>query len=413
MCSRFKVFAFLFLVICVSLDAQGKDLQDLLAEYEAELLKAASNENATEASASIVILARLGSPQYVKAIDLLIKRNELEIKLALIRAMFLIQDVSPTAIHFLQAALTSNSQNLVYAAVPVVRELNLKPFDFDAIWNPKEETYLWHVIARSYNTFEEQLANVGKVRPWRDASWNSLNDNTKIILLSRAGTPEAFEILLPILKSQNREEYYLTPADPVNVSFLESLMNHSSPSVRAYACKSLMNAGNLSCINAIQKALLSGDAKKYTEMPGGIYEFLPYLNSEAIKASMESGGDSEIQSGFMELMNKGTWYPLKELTKKKFPSASNGILRNLKIQSIGFEKNYEQLLTLLHETMEASDLERYSALPNFLDAFSAAPDNIAHEAYLIVHDWLKARNAKGQLSIGIVQKESRWKMQHF
>jgi hypothetical protein len=181
MCSRFSIIAFSFLALCVFVDAESKDLPELLASYETELLKAASHENVTEAASSIVILARLGSPQYANARDLLIKRNELEIKLALIRAMYLIQDDSTTARQFLKAALNSNSEQLVFAAVPVVLQLDLKPIDFAGVWNPKQETYLWHVLARMFNTFEEQLANVGKVRPWHDASWNSLNDNTKII----------------------------------------------------------------------------------------------------------------------------------------------------------------------------------------------------------------------------------------
>lgn len=391
----------ILLLFSLIADLAGEDFTMAKNQYEAEMLKLIDGTPA-EASEALVVLAELNSPLYEHARKKVMVRKEDGLQVGIIKAIMTTKDASPEAIHFLESCIRSNSDALVFHATPAIRDVPKIRVRFANIWDRNRQSFFWHVYSWRYGTFEDKIDGIGLARPWRDPSWKTLDEDTRLTLLSRAGTEEAIDYLLNALDAEKQQDYGLTLAEPVDLPLLKSLLNDNRPAIKKYACLSLRKAGDASCNGLIEELIESERFDELARFQLPWWELLSELNSKSLLKFIHSGHsdvEKNLFSIYSELLKRDEAIPADQLITT-YPALEERFTLNLRIDQALSSKNYNVIQSILEQILSQTDVETYQLLGMLyvklsnVSVNSQLPEEISHQLLLDLQEWVAAKDPR-------------------
>lgn len=396
--TRILICITVFLVISDLCQASTQDkLKSALETYEDFLFQLILSGSSSEKASAVRGFAELGSPRYENARDTLISEKDAMVKKALLESISLMTDTSEQAKVFVTKCLTSDSVELI---LPACTALSPKPdvtFDFKNLWKKSSLLRLWkeYGFYNNCGSLIPQLKGIGEARPWTDPAWDETSRELQKVLLERAATREAIEVLRQIGLP---EELHYTIGEPVDPVFLNELVVGSDSSLKSYAARSLITAKNATYIERVRsivhQSLQDGRDKDEAKIDGlDIYWALPFLDDIdirrlALKQLSFPDGDQWQRFSTLnrELNRRGKPFFYHELSATNFPHIPETHLRFFRFNPLR-QRIYHELPSMLKELLlKKSELQAHS----FLDFrfLSDLPEPIAHECFTLLQSQL-------------------------
>lgn len=368
--------------------AHSSDLPAILTNYETALMRIA-DKNEADAGSALVMLAATGSRRYSELRDRLLENKDPEVQIAVMHAMMIMGDASPTAQKYLENAVRSPSAQVANIAGPVITSIKTLKVDFERIWDPAQPTYFFAAYAGGWG-FVNQTLGIGKARPWKDKAWQQLSRPTQQSLLARAGTKEAVSILIADLKVG--ENVYLPVAELVDPDYLIELLKHPNEFIRRYACVSLNNGNNSGCADFLRKGLEQEDAQKDL-----LFVYPPYPNvaPDTLKEIFLSSKltQQERITRFQwipwDLLRKGDSALASELAKELLPQMPDRDRSSYELLIMRADNDFQHFPDLIQQVLNMPGDSR-SDLRSLMPAASEQermPDEVADRLHYLLRVW--------------------------